>query len=156
MFQIKGRNITKTHIWIITNIKGKKGKHLPEIATSTGWEEGGEDEEGGCGCDFLWDPITSTYRTRRNPQAPTTIFICMNFFILLLFIKIKKKFVVGVSFFCDWLQRMEDKDQQENIFPVICFLGFGIFFFFFGFGLVWIKVGEIYKKKKTNAQWNHF
>ena len=40
---------------------------------------------------FCKTPITSTYQTHRNPQAPTTIFICMNFFILLLFIKIKNK-----------------------------------------------------------------
>ena len=31
---------------------------------------------------------------------------------------------------------MEDKDQQQNIFLVICFLGFGIFFFL---GLVWFE-----------------
>ena len=84
MFHIKGRNFTKTHIWIITKNKEKKKKNLPEIATSAGWEEEGEDEEeGGGGFDFLRDPITSTYGTRRNPQAPTTIFICMNFFLYL-------------------------------------------------------------------------
>ena len=149
MFQTKGRNITKTHIWIITKNKGKK-KCLPEIATSAGWEEEGEDveEEGGRGCDFLWDPITSTYRTRRNPQALTTIFICMNFFILLLFIKIIKKNCGGCELFL-WLvaenggQGLTGKYIYANLFS-----GIWKFFFFLGFGLVWIKVGEIYKKKQ--------
>ena len=34
------------------------------------------------GAREIGDPITSTYRTRRNPQSPTTIFICMNFFVI--------------------------------------------------------------------------
>ena len=60
-----------------------------------------------------------------------------------------------MSFFCDWLQRMEDKDQQENIFLVVCFLGFGRIFFGVWFGLVWIKVGEIYKKEKNKERNKH-
>ena len=41
----------------------------------------------------------------------------------------------------------------------IWFFFLDLWLVFFGFGLVWIKVGEIYKKnknKKTNAQWYHF
>ena len=34
------------------------------------------------GAREISDPITSTYWTRRNPQSPTTIFICMNFFVI--------------------------------------------------------------------------
>jgi len=68
------------------------------------------------------------------------------FFILLLFIKIKnKKLWWVVSFFCDWLQRMEDKDQQENIFLVVCFLGFGRIFFGVWFGLVWFGLNKSWR-----------
>ena len=144
MFQIKGWNFTKTHIWIITKNKGKKKKRLPEIATLAGWEEEGEDEEeeGGRGCDFLWDPITSTYRTRRNPQALTTIFICMNFFILLLFIKIKNKKLWWVWAFLCLVAENEGQGSTGKYISGNLFSGIWIFFFFFW---VWFGLNKSWR-----------